>query len=433
MKKKIFIVLNVILLIATSLFFPYTIAKYTKSEVIVDESNSVWLVSSTGILQSNAVAYNWLNNRPASTSGGNYTATFTAPYAGWYAFSLWGGAGAQARYRTNSSVSIRVEHDATGGKGGIVVGAVYLTAGQVLYIWIGNGGFRGATTRDSMENMAAYPNGGDLKSWTNDASSPATGYGAGGGGASAIATNNTSLSGATGYRTNNTGLIAVAGGGGGGGVRGAYGGNGGDGGGVLNGAGTANGSNGKYGTAENAGAGKGGTGTAGGAAGTNNAGRTATAGSFLQGGDGRNAGVRSSSGGGGGYYGGGGSTSASEDGTTMFGCGAGGGSSYAASTVQALPAALLSWSKFSPYTDNPWDPFSGTSTQATRQARCNTANHTVGAIDINNKDGQSLYTWDGSGSAVADAYGHAGLCVLAYIGNLPSTANLSSYTWTINP
>jgi filamentous hemagglutinin family protein len=203
------------------------------------------------------------------------------------------------------------------GKGGRVQATLATTAGQTLYLYLGE---QGGNSRQSPGTGAqgkwvagdaegGFNGGGDGRK---------THYSAGGGG------------GATDIRQGGNSLsnrIYVAGGGGGQGSQrrgSAGGGNGGAGGGTTGQAGSTGGGGGASG-------GGGGTASAGGSASSQNNGTAATGGSLGQGGHGAGN-QREGGGGGGGYYGGGGGGSHSGAG----GGGGGGGSSYTVGTASSV-------------------------------------------------------------------------------------------------
>ena len=234
-----------------------------------------------------------VSNLPIYTTTTNFAytggeQTYVVPASGTYTLTVYG---AQGGY-LNSSYGL-------GGKGGYVTGKIYLTAGTVLYVYVGGQG--SYTTATSTWAGGGFNGGGT-----------ATYYGGGGGGATDIRVGNNTL-----YHR-----VVVAGGGGGaqGRASASYIGNGGNGGSY-----TGSGNDGTYynGNTTTTYTGKGGSQTAGGAAGVY-ASYPATAGVFGVGG---NAGryssttYRGSGGGGGGWYGGGG-------GAYRY-AGGGGGSGYA--------------------------------------------------------------------------------------------------------
>ena len=186
------------------------------------------------------------------------------------------------------------------GYGGRVTGNYPVTAGQVLYIYVG-----GAGTTGSLAVAAGGYNGG------GNGEANLTYGGGGGGGASDIRLNGTSL----------TSRIFVAGGGGGAGMYNASGSNkerGGDGGGTTTGTGAVAGENGYYNSATTGG---GGGGTAAGGAGSTSF--SPTGGTGISGTGGVGSSPNASGGGGGGFYGGGGGSNN----------GGGGGSNYASASA----------------------------------------------------------------------------------------------------
>ncbi len=83
--------------------------------------------------------------------------TFTPPYSGYYTIELWG---AEGSTRTNA-----------GGKGAYTKGDLYLTAGESIYIYVGNKGTDGATTFNGSKGWA--PGGGATDVRTQPTSSTA--------------------------------------------------------------------------------------------------------------------------------------------------------------------------------------------------------------------------------------------------------------------
>lgn len=209
----------------------------------------------------------------------NYTGgvqTFTAPAAGTYTLDVYGARGGNVTsyYPTN------------GGLGGRSQGTITLTAGQVVYVYVGEQG-ADLLGNHPYGNCTLTPGG-----WNGGGANRSQGNGTPGGGASDI-------------RIGGQGLanrVIVAGGGGG---CGWYYAAGGAGGGLTGGAGTNHGSGGA-------------TQAAGGAVGSSGASCVKSAGTLGQGGDGSGYSA-GGGGGGGGYYGGGGGG---------YDQGGGGGSSY---------------------------------------------------------------------------------------------------------
>ncbi|MCF8220151.1 MAG: hypothetical protein K9I97_01585, partial [Cryomorphaceae bacterium] len=234
----------------------------------------------------------------------NYTGavqTFTAPAAGTYTLDVYGARGGNVTsyYPTN------------GGLGGRSQGTITLTAGQVVYVYVGGQG---------ADRLGNHPYGGCTF----------TAGGWNGGGANRSAGNGTPGGGASDLRVGGQGLanrVIVAGGGGGCGWTYAAGGSGG---GLTGGAGTNHGSGGA-------------TQAAGGAVGGSSGGCGQTAGTLGVGGDGSGSSA-GGGGGGGGYYGGGGGG---------YNQGGGGGSSYIGGVTNGTTTAgvrngdgqvIISWS-----------------------------------------------------------------------------------------
>lgn len=190
--------------------------------------------------------------------------TFTVPSTGCYLIEMWGAKGGN-------------DAGGTGGNGGYATGKINLTAGQVLYVYVGGSGSSDVT--------------GTGGGWNGGGNAGSSGSSGGGGGASDVRLGGTSLS----------NRVIVAGGGGGAGNSNPQ--NGGAGGGITG----------------ITGSGAGGTQSAGGAG--------SSAGSFGQGG---NRGSGDGGGGGGGYYGGGAGNGDH---------GGGGGSSYIGGVSDATTIA----------------------------------------------------------------------------------------------
>lgn len=145
--------------------------------------------------------------------------TFTAPLAGTYKIELWGAQG--------GSAWLTDEVDATGGKGAYVSGQIVLKKGEVLYVYVGQKGYRAAlnASRPYAFNGGAPTGDGN---WGNN------GNGGSGGGATDIRL----VNGAWDNFDSLKSRIMVAAGGGGAGYHGANGGAGG----TLNGVRSNNGS-----------------------------------------------------------------------------------------------------------------------------------------------------------------------------------------------
>ena len=221
---------------------------------------------------------------------------WTVPEDGSYKIEVWGAEGGDG---TNTTYCY-------GGKGGYAYGNKTLSAGDILYISVGQLGI--SNNDNSCSGYAGGFNGGG-DGGTSTAGCPSQYAGPGGGGASDVRSGGTAL----GNR-----IIVGSGGGGGGGGTGSqnmYGGNGGG----------STGSDGRnyYGVGSSNGGGDGGSQSAGGAGGVDNhsTNYSGLAGSSGNGGDGDTGTYGGGGGGGGGYYGGGGGCSHHEG-------GGGGGSSY---------------------------------------------------------------------------------------------------------
>lgn len=202
--------------------------------------------------------------------------TFTVPETGKYQLEVWGAQGGSG-------------FNTTGGKGGYAKGDIYLTKGQVVYIYVGGQG--------------STPNGGWNGGGNGGIDIGAGQTGGGGGGATDIRVGGTALS----------NRVIVAGGGAGGGRDGATG--------------VGGGYSGTASESYNSGyPGQPGTQTGGGSVYTTS--RGATPGSLGQGGNGSTGyNAAGGGGGGGGYYGGGGGTSTQDHGSG-WSAGGGGGSGY---------------------------------------------------------------------------------------------------------
>ncbi|MEK9727815.1 MAG: glycine-rich protein [Candidatus Margulisiibacteriota bacterium] len=207
------------------------------------------------------------------------------------------------------------DQNGRGGKGGRVQATLAVTAGEILYIYVGGRGKNTSVnpgTNSLADNLWTKEN---YQGGFNGGGNGGSIQGGGGGGATDIRRGGNALS--------NRILVAGSGGGGGGQRRySQYGGNGGHGGGII-------GQTGQRGNSGQGGmGGPGGTQSSGGAAQTNSG-----AGSLGQGGYGANPGGQSAQrdggGGGAGYYGGAGGGYKHDDG----GGGGGGGSSYVISSA----------------------------------------------------------------------------------------------------
>ena len=231
------------------------------------------------------------------------TDTFTAPADGYYGFGLIGGQG--GTYNTSY----------LGGLGGVACGAVWLDAGETIYVYVGSGGQLGNDYRYAyFQGGWSWSSGGQAGGLTMLTKAPYT----------ASLTDNPTNKAAL-------GVIAVAGGGGGASYSNtaSYRAAGGAGGAVQNGPGTTNGANATNASASNGGYGgttSGGAGNGGGSGPTGNA--TNGGGYWLAGGD--TQGGWGGSGGAGWYGGGGGANDRA----------GGGGSSYCDSSTKVLPASL---------------------------------------------------------------------------------------------
>ena len=228
---------------------------------------------------------------PAS---GSNAGTFTVPTSMTSAtISAWGAGGSAGSAPTNPTIG-------PGGGGGFSTGALAVTAGQVLDVYVGQGGFY----------PSGHPQGSSVETWFGGGAGHPN-CGGNGGGLTAVMTGEMVLTNGSGTApAPQAPLVAVVGGSGGAGG-GGYGSGGGAGGGLTGCAGESqteqtntSGQAGGGGDQEQGGQGKSGPQAAG------------NSGAFLVGGDGGN-------GGGAGYYGGGGGCKSGQ-----FMGGGGGGSSY---------------------------------------------------------------------------------------------------------
>jgi hypothetical protein len=221
--------------------------------------------------------------------------SFVAPITGQYKLETWG-----------ASAGDRVDYNGTsdyyGGRGGYATGTISLTAGQVVYIYVGGVGNGYSGTNAYAVRPGGYNGGGA-------ANGSATSHGTSGGGATDIRVGGTAL----------TNRIIVAGGGGG--VENCWGPNGGYGGGTTGGGTSYAG---------------GGTQSAGGAVLQNPS--YAYAGTFGQGGSGNST---CASGGGGGYYGGAGAYGGSSGGGSSYIAGVTGGQTIAGNTSMTSPSGIV--------------------------------------------------------------------------------------------
>jgi hypothetical protein len=267
------------------------------------EFNTCGATGATGPTQSQCNAQYasnpFLNGKVTVTSGRQQ---WVVPVTGTYRFEVWGANGGAAG----------TTQEANGGNAGFVRGDINLTAGDVLYLTVGQRGVNGSTDGPLLGGAGGFGGGGNGGNGQRAQASYGLVGGGGGGGASDVRLNANSL----GAR------VAVAAGGGGGSrwppaTLSAEIGHGGAGGGATGSDGTSN--DGAACT------GDGGTPSQGGGAGQCYASTAyGTAGASGQGGNGGNdtsGNNGGGGGGGGGYFGGGGGSGTSEG-------GGGGGSSY---------------------------------------------------------------------------------------------------------
>jgi len=273
---------------------------------------------------------------------------------GWWAFVMRGGDGGPGR----DGGTWRV-----GGRGGGVIGCVYVGANEQLYGLAGRGGqcigpnsATGSCSNNSWTDSWAF--GGGFGRYGNSGSNDGTGSG---GGASVLYRSTQGLSSytpqgaGTTHANVSTELVAVAGGGGGG-----------------NSSNANNGEGGRAGSTRTRGAGNGwkGNNSNGGAGGTTTGGANAQSGAwnnagFLQGASGVDGNNEDSSGGGSGYFGGGNGHD-----PTLYKSGGGGGSSIltANTGVYALESTATYPNNYAYARLNPYYVDNGSSTNGTQQS-----------------------------------------------------------------
>lgn len=139
--------------------------------------------------------------------------TFTALYTGWYKIELWGASGGRGRISNVATINLN-----SGGKGSYTNGEIYLTEGEVLYLYLGGVGGDNDGTASYTYGLGGYNGGGNGGYENQSETYPENG--AGGGGATDVrlvsGTWNDNLSLAS-------RIMVAAGGGGGGSTNGAEG------------------------------------------------------------------------------------------------------------------------------------------------------------------------------------------------------------------
>ncbi|MFD1674867.1 glycine-rich protein [Alicyclobacillus fodiniaquatilis] len=146
-------------------------------------SNTVYATGAFGVYSYSGSSWQLAYPSPGATVDAIYVApaqqtqnfsytgtvqTYTAPYTGTYRLEVWGAQGGLQNYSNSPGV---------GGNGGYSEGTVDLTAGQTLYVYVGQQGTEGLQQyiNGTHQSGTAYNGGGD-----------GAGYGSGGGGGTDI-------------------------------------------------------------------------------------------------------------------------------------------------------------------------------------------------------------------------------------------------------